>query len=127
MLLIVAFLEYLHLYFVSFRIWDIYFRDINYFLSLETDMENWDEPAPVVAELPEIKLFGKWSTDDVQVSDISLTVSNMVQSAVILVNVILLQYAANIKEREPVSSKDLSESQKIYNRRLLNTSKFTLV
>ena len=40
-----------------------------------TEMENWDEPAPVVAELPEIKLFGKWSTDDVQVSDISLTVS----------------------------------------------------
>lgn len=32
--------------------------------------------APVAsAELPEIKLFGKWSTDDVQVSDISLTVS----------------------------------------------------
>merc|ERR1711983_547505 len=28
--------------------------------------------APVVAELPEVKLFGKWSTDDVQVSDISL-------------------------------------------------------
>merc|ERR1712098_892143 len=26
----------------------------------------------VVAELPEVKLFGKWSTDDVQVSDISL-------------------------------------------------------
>ena len=39
-------------------------------------MENWDEQAaPVVAELPEIKVFGKWSTDDVQVSDISLTVS----------------------------------------------------
>ncbi|KAH3794288.1 hypothetical protein DPMN_147819 [Dreissena polymorpha] len=36
-------------------------------------MENWDEAAPVVAELPEIKLFGKWSTEDVQVSDISLT------------------------------------------------------
>lgn len=36
--------------------------------------ENWDEPAPAV-ELPEIKLFGKWSSDDVQVSDISLTVS----------------------------------------------------
>ncbi|NP_001292305.1 40S ribosomal protein S5 [Crassostrea angulata] len=34
--------------------------------------ENWDEPAPAV-ELPEIKLFGKWSSDDVQVSDISLT------------------------------------------------------
>lgn len=25
-------------------------------------------------ELPEIKMFGRWSTDDVQVSDISLTV-----------------------------------------------------
>jgi len=35
--------------------------------------ESWDEPAPAVAELPEIKLFGKWSSDDVQVSDISLT------------------------------------------------------
>ena len=44
--------------------------------------ENWDaEDAPAVgggavvavAELPEVKLFGKWSTDDVQVSDISLT------------------------------------------------------
>jgi hypothetical protein len=39
-------------------------------------MESWDESAaPTVAELPEIKLFGKWSTEDVQVSDISLTVS----------------------------------------------------
>merc|ERR1712032_1054710 len=28
--------------------------------------------AAVVAELPEVKLFGKWSTDDVQVNDISL-------------------------------------------------------
>ena len=28
-----------------------------------------------VVAVPEIKLFGKWSTDDVQVSDISLTVS----------------------------------------------------
>ena len=36
--------------------------------------ENWDE-GPAVAEIPEIKLFGKWSSDDVQVSDISLTVS----------------------------------------------------
>lgn len=26
-------------------------------------------------DLPEIKMFGRWSTDDVQVSDISLTVS----------------------------------------------------
>lgn len=45
--------------------------------------ENWGAeetaavtgPAVAVAELPEVKLFGKWSTDDVQVSDISLTVS----------------------------------------------------
>uniref|UniRef100_A0A8W8KZ26 Small ribosomal subunit protein uS7 domain-containing protein n=1 Tax=Magallana gigas TaxID=29159 RepID=A0A8W8KZ26_MAGGI len=45
--------------------------------------ENWDEPAPAV-ELPEIKLFGKWSSDDVQVSDISLT--NPLQ---VLVNAII--------------------------------------
>lgn len=28
------------------------------------------------AELPEIKLFGRWSCDDVNVSDMSLAVSN---------------------------------------------------
>ncbi|CAB1321118.1 unnamed protein product [Coregonus sp. 'balchen'] len=33
--------------------------------------ESW-ETAPAVAETPEIKLFGKWSTDDVQINDISL-------------------------------------------------------
>ena len=33
-----------------------------------------DEVA-AIAEMPEIKLFGRWSSDDVQVSDISLTVS----------------------------------------------------
>lgn len=32
--------------------------------------------APAPAELPEIKLFNKWSCDDVQVSDMSLQVSN---------------------------------------------------
>lgn len=42
--------------------------------------EDWgavDDAAPVVVapEVQDIKLFGKWSTDDVQVSDISLTVS----------------------------------------------------
>jgi len=42
--------------------------------------EDWgaaDDSAPVVVapEVQDIKLFGKWSTDDVQVSDISLTVS----------------------------------------------------
>ena len=45
--------------------------------------EDWgavDDAAPVVVapEVQDIKLFGKWSTDDVQVSDISLTVSAFV-------------------------------------------------
>jgi len=35
--------------------------------------ENWDD-VPAVAETPEIKLFGRWSTQEVQVNDISLTV-----------------------------------------------------
>lgn len=34
--------------------------------------EEWSEDA-VVAEAPEIKLFGKWTTSDVQINDISLT------------------------------------------------------
>jgi len=34
--------------------------------------ENWDD-VPAVAETPEIKLFGRWSTQEVQVNDISLT------------------------------------------------------
>ena len=38
--------------------------------------ESWDEQQAVVAEPPEIKLFGKWSSEDVQVGDISLTVSS---------------------------------------------------
>ncbi len=52
--------------------------------------EEWgnvtDEPVVAAAEqftvvtAPEIKLFGKWSTDDVQVSDINFTVSLLVQS-----------------------------------------------
>ena len=32
-------------------------------------------PAPPPAELPEIKLFGRWSCDDVQISDMSLQVT----------------------------------------------------
>ena len=39
--------------------------------------EDWGmEEGPVVvgAELQDIKLFGKWNADDVQVGDISLTV-----------------------------------------------------
>uniref|UniRef100_A0A8C1LAI9 Ribosomal protein S5 n=1 Tax=Cyprinus carpio TaxID=7962 RepID=A0A8C1LAI9_CYPCA len=45
--------------------------------------EDW-EAVPAVAETPEIKLFGKWSTDDVQINDISL--QNPLQ---ILVNAII--------------------------------------
>lgn len=37
-------------------------------------MTDWDPAAPAVAETPDIKLFGKWSTDDVQINDISLQV-----------------------------------------------------
>lgn len=44
------------------------------------DFETFDDSpmggvtAPQIAELPEIKLFGRWSCDDVQVNDISLQV-----------------------------------------------------
>lgn len=43
-------------------------------------MDDYDEgvsgavAAPQMAELPEIKLFARWSCDDVQVSDMSLQV-----------------------------------------------------
>lgn len=40
--------------------------------------------APVVAaELPDIKLFGRWSCDDVQVSDMSLQVRQLSLTSVI--------------------------------------------
>ena len=39
----------------------------------ETFVEN--VPAVLAADLPDIKLFGRWSCDDVQVSDMSLQVS----------------------------------------------------
>ena len=39
-----------------------------------TEMAVVDEGLPQV-EMPEVKLFGKWSLDEVQVSDISLVVS----------------------------------------------------
>uniref|UniRef100_A0A8I5TGD1 Small ribosomal subunit protein uS7 domain-containing protein n=1 Tax=Pongo abelii TaxID=9601 RepID=A0A8I5TGD1_PONAB len=35
-------------------------------------MTKWETAAPAVAETPDIKLFGKWSTDDVHINDISL-------------------------------------------------------
>ncbi|XP_036893848.1 LOW QUALITY PROTEIN: 40S ribosomal protein S5-like [Sturnira hondurensis] len=45
---------------------------------VHTERQRWpgsvlgDPAAPAVAETPRIKLFGKWSTDDVQINDISL-------------------------------------------------------
>ena len=42
-------------------------------------VENWENDAAptgaLVVDQPEIKLFGRWSSSDVVVSDISLTVS----------------------------------------------------
>lgn len=46
------------------------------------DGEDWDTavlptesaPVQVAAELPEVKLFGRWSCEDVEVSDMSLQV-----------------------------------------------------
>ncbi|XP_066867199.1 small ribosomal subunit protein uS7-like isoform X1 [Kogia breviceps] len=35
-------------------------------------MTEWETAAPAAAETPDIKLFGKWSTDDVQTHGISL-------------------------------------------------------
>lgn len=43
---------------------------------IEEDTAQFETVAPVVtAELPDIKLFGRWSCDEVQVSDMSLQVS----------------------------------------------------
>ena len=54
------------------------------------DIDDWDDaPAKAVdvlgslepaSELPEIKLFGKWSCDEVNVSDMSLQVSDAKKS-----------------------------------------------
>merc|ERR1719350_1388837 len=38
----------------------------------EVPMDNIEQPTPMMAELPEVKLFGKWPCEDVQVSDMSL-------------------------------------------------------
>lgn len=36
--------------------------------------ENWEENVAPMTDVPEVKLFGKWTSEDLQVSDISLTV-----------------------------------------------------
>ena len=34
----------------------------------EVPMDNIEQPTPMMAELPEVKLFGKWPCEDVQVN-----------------------------------------------------------
>ena len=48
---------------------------IHWSLQVKMASESWEDQA-VVVEPPEIKLFGQWSAQDVQVGDISLTVSS---------------------------------------------------
>ena len=43
----------------------------------EIESAQEDAPQPIIAELPEIKLFGKWSCDDVNVADMSLQVFDL--------------------------------------------------
>ena len=70
--------------------------------------EDWgaadDAAAPVVVapEVQDIKLFGKWSTDDVQVSDISLTVSVLFPFAVCqwLISCLLCQWLGGLFIKE---------------------------
>lgn len=40
--------------------------------------ENWDTVAAVEPPAIEVKLFGRWNPDEVQVGDISLQVSSMI-------------------------------------------------
>jgi len=35
-----------------------------------SETEQWADDVEQVAEMPSIKLFGRWTTDDVQVSDV---------------------------------------------------------
>lgn len=55
----------------------------------EEQTENFEEEVEAeglgyatTAELPEIKLFGRWSCDDVHVSDMSLAVSDLVRKLI---------------------------------------------
>ena len=62
---------------MSIRIYLVFLLIISIFVSVIM-ADDWgvdESPVVVAPEVQDIKLFGKWSTDDVQVSDISLTVS----------------------------------------------------
>jgi len=47
---------------------------------IHTQMDEELERDIGVSEAPEVKLFGKWTTSDVQINDISLTVSSSCNS-----------------------------------------------
>ena len=49
-------------------------------------MEEEFEPEVAVSDIPEVKLFGKWTTSDVQINDISLTVMLLVLNSQIVIN-----------------------------------------
>jgi len=51
----------------------------------------FDDSPVVIAELPHIKLFGKWSSEDVNHSDMSLAVSYYNTSVAQLIFGLLLQ------------------------------------
>ena len=62
---------------MSIRIYLVFLLIISIFVSVIM-ADDWgvdESPVVVAPEVQDIKLFGKWSADDVQVSDISLTVS----------------------------------------------------
>nr|KAF7471732.1 40S ribosomal protein S5 [Marmota monax]VTJ82007.1 Hypothetical predicted protein [Marmota monax] len=58
--------------FLSVRVWRVVHAERPRLPSCALRMTEWETAAPAVAETPDIKLFGKWSTDDVQINDISL-------------------------------------------------------
>jgi hypothetical protein len=52
-----------------------FFTDTNMeVVEAEYQDENLSSNMPPAAEMPEVKLFGRWSCDDVQVPDMSLQV-----------------------------------------------------
>ena len=50
----------------------------NFFRYTLVEEENWDTVAAVEPPAIEVKLFGRWNPDEVQVGDISLQVSSMI-------------------------------------------------
>ncbi len=62
--------------------------------------ENWDDapvqgfteqPITAAPDLPEIKLFGRWSCDDVQISDMSLEVRTVCRTEFVLVELLYVE------------------------------------